>query len=31
MGSFDWPFGDTDDEEVQLEDMIIMDMIDEDD
>ena len=30
MGIFDWLFGDTDDEETQLEDMILMDMDDED-
>ncbi len=30
MGIFDWLFGDTDDEEAQLEDMILMDMDDED-
>ena len=31
MGIFDWLFGDTDDEEAQLDDMILMDMDDEDD
>ena len=31
MGIFDWLFGDIDDEEAQLEDMIFMDMDDEDD
>ena len=31
MGIFDWLFGDADDEEAQLEDMILMDMDDEDD
>ena len=30
MGIFDWLFGDTDDEEAQLDDMILMDMDDED-
>ena len=29
MGAFDWLFGDTDDEEAQLDDMILMDMDDE--
>ena len=29
MGVFDWLFGDTDDEEAQLDDMILMDMDDE--
>ena len=29
MGIFDWLFGDTDDEEAQLEDMVLMDMDDE--
>ena len=28
-GIFDWLFGDTDDEDAQLEDMILMDMDDE--
>ncbi len=31
MGSFDWLFGDTDVEEAQLDDMILMDMDDGDD
>ena len=31
MGIFDCLFGETDDEEAQLEDMILMDMDDEDD
>ena len=31
MGIFDWLFGDIDDEDVQLEDMILMDMDGEDD
>ena len=31
MGIFDWLFGDTDDEEAQLDDMILMDMDDEGD
>lgn len=31
MGIFDWLFGDTDDEEAQLEDTILMDMDDQDD
>ena len=31
MGIFDWLFGDTDDEEAELDDMILMDMDDEDD
>ena len=31
MGIFDWLFGDTDDEEAQLDDMILMDMDDEED
>lgn len=31
MGIFDWAFGDTDNEDAQLEDMIFMDMDDEDD
>ena len=31
MGIFDWLFGDTDDEEAQLEDMILMEMDGEDD
>ena len=31
MGIFDWLFGDTDDEEARLDDMILMDMDDEDD
>ena len=31
MGIFDWLFGDTDDEEAQLEDMLLMDTDDEDD
>ena len=31
MGIFDWLFGDTDDEEAQLDDMILMDMDDEND
>ena len=26
MGIFDWIFGDTDDEDAQLDDMILMDM-----
>ena len=30
MGIFDWLFGDTDDEEAQLDDMVLMDMDDED-
>ena len=30
MGIFDWLFGETDDEEAQLDDMILMDMDDED-
>ena len=29
MGIFDWLFGDADDEETQLEDMILMDIDDE--
>ena len=29
MGIFDWLFGDTDDEDAQLDDMILMDMDDE--
>ena len=29
MGIFDWLFGDTDDEEAQLDDIILMDMDDE--
>ena len=31
MGIFDWLFGDTDDEDTQLEDVPLMDMDDEDD
>lgn len=31
MGIFDWLFGDADDEDNELEDMILMDMDDEDD
>ena len=31
MSIFDWLFGDTDDEDEQLEDMLLMDMDDEDD
>ena len=31
MGIFDWLFGETDDEEAQLDDMILMDMDDESD
>ena len=31
MGIFDWLVGDTDDEEAQLDDMILMDMDDEED
>ena len=31
MGIFDWLFGNTDDEEAQLDDMILMDMDDEND
>lgn len=30
MGIFDWLFGDTEDEEAELDDMILMDMDDED-
>ena len=31
MGILDWLFGDTDDEDAQIEDMLLMDMDDEDD
>ena len=31
MGIFDWLFGDTDDEDAQLEDMFLMDRDEEDD
>lgn len=30
MGIFDWLFGDTDDADAQLDDMLLMDMDDED-